>query len=108
METVLQNLDTRLLRVEQILPTLPTKTDLDQAETRLRGEIAKSEAALRDEMVKSEAGLREVILKSEAVLRGGIDRSSNQLRVLIEANRSDNQRLAEHVLEILTRLRDER
>jgi hypothetical protein len=41
-------------------------------------------------------------------LHDQIERSGNQIRVLIEANRSDNQRLAEHVSEILTRLRGER
>jgi hypothetical protein len=72
METVLQTLDARLLRVEQILPTLATKLDLHEVRFELKGDI---------------------------------ERSANGLRVLIEANRSDNQLLAEHVLEILNRLR---
>ena len=72
METVLQNLDARLLRVEQVLPTLATKQDLDDVRRELKGDI---------------------------------ERSANGLRVLIEDSRSDNQLLAEHVLEILNRLR---
>ena len=72
METVLQNLDARLLRVEQILPTLATKQDLDKVRHELKGDI---------------------------------ERSANGLRVLIEDSRSDNQLLAEHVLDILNRLR---
>ena len=75
MERLLQSLDARLLRVEQILPTLTTKTDLGELRTDL--------------------GLQ-------------IQRSANQLRVLIEANRSENQLQAEHVTEILTRLRGDR
>jgi hypothetical protein len=75
METLLRNLDTRLLHVEQILPTLATKTDLAELRTDLSLQI---------------------------------QRSANQLRVLIEANRSENQLLAEHVSEILARLRDDR
>ena len=74
METVLQNLAARLLHVEQILPTLATKQDLDQARHELKGDI---------------------------------ERSANGLRVLIEDSRSDSQLLAEHVLEILNRLRGE-
>ena len=75
METVLQNLAARLLHVEQILPTLATKQDLDQARHELKGDI---------------------------------ERSANGLRVLIEDSRSENQLLAEHVLEILRRLPGER
>ena len=74
METVLQNLDARLLRIEQILPTLATKSDLDDVR--------------RD-------------------FKADIERSANGLRVLIEDSRSENQLLAEHVLEILNRLRGE-
>ena len=78
METVLQNLDARLLGVEQVLPTLATKHDLSSEIEHLA-----------------------------AQLRGDIERSANGLRVLIEDSRSDNQLLAEHVLEILNRLRGE-
>ncbi len=74
METVLQNLDARLLRIEQILPTLATKHDLNEVR--------------RD-------------------FKNDIERSANGLRVLIEDSRSENQLLAEHVLEILNRLRGE-
>ena len=74
MENVLQNLDARLLRIEQILPTLATQHDLDEVR--------------RD-------------------FKNDIERSANGLRVLIEDSRSENQRLAEHVLEILNRLRGE-
>jgi hypothetical protein len=89
METVLQNLDARLLRVEQVLPTLATKRDLD--------EVRRDFTEL----------LRGEIRQTTERLTADIERSANGLRVLIEANRSDHQLLAEHVLEILTRLRGE-
>jgi hypothetical protein len=50
----------------------------------------------------------ETVLRIErttAMLREEIERSANGLRVLIEDSRSDNRLLAEHVLEILNRLR---
>ena len=83
METVLQNRDAHLLRVEQILPTLATKQDLDKVRHELKGDIERTSTQLRTD----------------------IERSANGLRVLIEDSRSDNQLLAEHVLEILNRLR---
>jgi hypothetical protein len=51
--------------------------------------------------------LRGEIRQTTERLTADIERSANGLRVLIEANRSDHQLLAEHVLEILTRLRGE-
>jgi hypothetical protein len=36
MEAVLRNLDVRVGRIEQLLPTLATKTDLEASERRLR------------------------------------------------------------------------
>jgi len=47
METVLQNLDARLLRVEQVLPTLATKQDLDDVRRELKDDIERSANGLR-------------------------------------------------------------
>ena len=96
METVLQNLDARLLRVEQILPTLATKQDLGELRRDLKGDVERASTQLQGEIQQSAAQLRE-----------DIGRSANGLRVLIEDSRSENQVLAEPVLEILRRLRGE-
>ena len=74
IETHLENLDQRLTRVEQILPTLPTKEDL-------RSEVAR--------------------LATKEEFRQGIERLQRHMSVLIEAQDSKIQLIAEHVLELL-------
>jgi hypothetical protein len=74
METLLQNVDTRLTRIERILPTLATKEDLEILGRELRTDFTER-----------------------------IETSANGLRVLIEAARDDTRVLAEHVLELITR-----
>jgi hypothetical protein len=143
METLLQKLDGRLLRVEQILPTLATKDDLAQLRAdvdglrlttkelgsdvngfrvgtksdlaELRTDVDGVRVSMRSDLAELRANLEGLRLGTKADMAElganlglQIQRSANQLRVLIEANRSENQLLAEHVAEILTRLRGDR
>ena len=67
IETYLENLDQRLTRVEQILPTLATKEDLRSLPTKkeLREEIER----LRQHMsILTEANTRKIELIAEHVL----------------------------------------
>jgi hypothetical protein len=84
--THLENLDRRLARVEQILPTLATKEELRATEGELRLAIAAAVAPLAttDE-------IRE--------LRRHMD-------VLSESQRGDIQLLAEHLTVVMSKLTD--
>ena len=80
----LGNLDRRLARVEQILPTLATKEEL--------------RAAIEPLATKEE--LRQTV-------REECERSRRHMDVLIEGQREDIQLLAEHLTVVMARL-DER
>lgn len=77
----LENLDRRLARVEQILPTLATKEELRLA-------IAAAVAPLATKEELSEEG----------------ERSRRHLDIVAEALRTDTQLLAEHLAQILPTL----
>lgn len=75
----LENLDRRLTRVEQILPTLATKADLASA-------ISEAVAPL--------------------ATRDDIHDLRRHMEVLIEDQRSDTRLLAEHLAVVMSRLPD--
>ena len=89
METLLQNLDARWARIEQILPTLATREDLARVERGLRTELTEQIAA-------SAQAVR-------ADLTEQINTSANRLRVLIEASRDETRVVAEHLLDLMSR-----
>ena len=80
--THLENLDRRISRVEQILPTLATKDDLRTLAT-------KEELAAAIAPLATRAELDEKLAAQSAELR-------RHMNVLNEAVRSDIQLLAEH------------
>jgi hypothetical protein len=82
--THLGNLDHRLARVEQILPTLATKEELRAAIEPLATKAELSE-------------LRQTVCEEGERSRGHMD-------VLIEGQREDIQLLAEHLTVVMTRL----
>ena len=82
----LENLDRRLARVEQILPTLATKEELREEGERLRRHIDIVDEALRTDIQLVAEHLRE---ESE--------RSRRHMDVVGEALRTDIQLLAEHL-----------
>ena len=90
IQTHLENLDRRLARVEEILPTLATKEELRAAVAPL---------ATREELRQTREELRREI-------RDDGERSRRHMDVLIEAQRGDIQLLAEHLSVVMSRLAD--
>jgi hypothetical protein len=74
--THLKNLDQRLARVEQILPTLPTRQYLDERLTAQSGELRQD-------------------------TRDGLEQSRRHMDVVAESLRSDIQLIAEHLASIM-------
>lgn len=79
--THLENLDRRLARVEQILPTLATRQELDE-------KLAAQSAELRQE------------------IREEGERSRRHMDVLIQGQRGDIQLLAEHLSIVMSKFTD--
>jgi len=118
IEAMLEHLQARTLRIEQILPTLATKEDLRAFEhhfsdalgglgARLDGRIDSLEASLNARIDAVEARLGARIDAVEAGLNARIDGLSRQMLVLHEDLKSDVRLLAEHLARVLERL-DER
>lgn len=90
IEIHLENLDRRLTRIEQILPTLATKEDLGEA-------IASAVAPL----VRKEE-LRQAI--APLATKEELERSTGQLEILIEARGDDIRLLAEAVASLIAKI----
>ena len=88
----LENLDQRLVRVEQILPTLATKEDL-----RREIQLAIEPLATKEELLATKQELR-LEIREEG------ERSRRHMDVVSEALRSDIQLLAEHLAHIATKV----
>jgi hypothetical protein len=101
--THLENLDRRLARVEQILPTLATKEELRATEGELRLAIATAVAPLA---TKKE--LHSAIAAAVAPLatKEEIRELRRHMDVLSESQRSDIQLLAEHLASVMPRHRE--
>jgi hypothetical protein len=93
--THLKNLDRRLSRVEEILPSLATKEDLRLLATKEELQAL----ATKEELAAQWAELRREI-------RDEGERSRRHMDVLIEAQRGDIQLLAEHLSVVRSRLAD--
>ena len=94
----LENIDRRLTTLEQILPTLATKAELQTLAT--KDEIKT--LATRDE-IKTLATKDE--LKTLAT-KDDIHELRRHMEVLIEDQRSDTRLLAEHLAIVISRLPD--
>ena len=86
--THLENLDRRLTKVEQILPTLATKDDILTLATKEELAAAIAPLATREE------------------LRAEHDRLRLDVRILLEHQDSKLQVIAEHVLSLMSRPRN--
>jgi len=93
LRTQFENFDQRLVRIEQILPTLATKQDL-------RGFATKED--LRGFATKEE--LRGTADELRHEIRAEGDRSRRYMDVLTEQLRSDIALLAEHLARIATKV----
>jgi len=112
--THLENLDRRLARVEQILPTLATKEDLKTLATKEELKTLATKEEIKTLATKEE--LRLAIAEAVAPLatkeemrreiREEGERSRRHMDVLIEGQRGDIQLLAEHLSVVMSRLTD--
>jgi hypothetical protein len=93
MESPIKNLDHRVMRTEQILPTLATKDDLREAVRHL---------ATKEELREA---VRHLATKDE--LREGLADLRRHMHVLYEDLKGDILLLAEHLAHVAQRL-DER
>ena len=103
----LENLDVRVTTVEQILPTLTTKTDLREAVAPLttKAELATAVALLA---TKAELAAAVAPLATKAELAAGLnglrDELGTQMRTLHESARGDIHLLADSVLALHTKV----
>jgi hypothetical protein len=113
MEDVLRNLDRRVERIEQILPTLATKEDLKAFATKedLKAFATKEDLkafATKDDLqaYPTKDDLREALRKyaTKDDLRAGLQEVMAHTRMLYEQTREDIQLLATHVADISQRL----
>jgi uncharacterized protein YicC (UPF0701 family) len=94
--THLENLDRRLARVEQILPTLASKEELKTLATKEELRAAVAVLATKEEL---RAAIAPLATKAE--LREEHDRLRLDMRILIEHQDSKLQVIAEHVLSLM-------
>ena len=96
----LENLDRRLTRMEQILPTLATRDESDAALAAAVAALATKEdlkLAVAPLATKEELRLAIAPLATKEELREEGERSRRHMDIVGEALRSDIQLLAEHV-----------
>lgn len=113
LEQVVRNVDARLTRVEQILPTLATKADVKAAIAEAvvplatKAELAEAVAPLatKAELAEAVAPLPTREEMREAVAEEG-ERSRRHTNVLIEQVRSDIGLLAEHLSAVMVKLEE--
>ena len=96
----LKNLDHRLTRVEQILPTLATKQDLGVFSTKDDLNAFATKDDLKAFATKED--LNAFATKED--LRSGLDRLRLDVQILLEHQDGKIQLLAEHLLAIKTKL----
>ena len=89
MEAVLRNLDVRVGRIEQILPTLATKTDLERFATK---------ADLERLSTRTDLEL--------SAIRTAVETSERRIRVLFEHLSGSVETLAVHLSDQMHRLSD--
>lgn len=98
MEAAIENIDTRLARVEQILPTLATREELREAIAPL---------ATREQMRAAiQAAIAPLATRAEmyAAIKEEGERSRRHTDVLIEDVRDDNRLILEHLIALSARV----
>jgi len=86
-----QNLDQRLARVEQILPTLATKEDLKPVATKDELREALARLATKEELAEAKQGLEQKIEEEG-------DRSRRYMKILVEEVKKNIGLYAERVV----------
>ena len=98
MEAAIENIDTRLARVEQILPTLATREELREALAPL---------ATREELHAAiQAAIAPLATRAEmyAAIKEEGERSRRHTDILIEDVRDDNRLILEHLIALSARV----
>jgi hypothetical protein len=98
LTTIVRNVDARLARVEQILPTLPTRDEMNAAIASL---------ATHDEMHAAIAAAVAPLATREEMhreIQGEGERSRHHWTVLFEDLRDDNRIILEHLLALSARV----
>ena len=106
----LENLDRRLTRVEQILPTLATRDESHAALATAVAALATKEDlrfAIAPLATKEELRLAIAPLATKEELREEGERSRRHMDIVGEALRSDIQLLAEHLAAVRPNPRDD-
>ena len=98
MEAVLRNLDLRVGRIEQILPTLATKTDLERFATKTDLERYATKADLERLSTRTDLEL--------SAIRTAVETSERRIRVLFEHLSVSVETLAVHLSDQMHRLSD--
>jgi hypothetical protein len=107
----LENIDRRLTTLEQILPTLATKDELEALTTKDELRTAIALLATKAELRAAIAPLatKEELHATEAALRGEIrdaaEESRRHMTMLIEHQDTKLQLIAEHVLSLMDKRR---
>ena len=110
LEQLVRKLDMRVTRIEQLLPTLATKSDLQEAVARLatkeelREAVAKlaTKEELREAVAKlaTKEELRAEVAKlaTKDEMKAGFEDAKRYALILVEATRDEIRMLAEHIL----------
>ena len=115
MEAVIENIDTRLARVEQILPTLATREELHAAiaplatreEMHAAIQAAVAPLATREELHAAiQAAVAPLATRAEmlAAIKEEGERSRRHTDVLIEDLRDDNRLILNHLIALSARV----
>ena len=102
MEAAIENIDTRLARVEQILPRLATREEL-----RAAIHAAVAPLATREELHAAiQAAIAPLATRAEmyAAIKEEGERSRRHTDVLIEDVRDDNRLILEHLIALSARV----
>lgn len=115
LETAVENIDNRLARVEQILPTLATREELqtaiaplatrDEMHTAIQAAVAP--LVTREELHEAiHAAIAPLATRAEmyAAINEEGERSRRHTHVLIEDVRDDNRLILEHLIALSARV----
>ena len=102
MEAAIENIDTRLARVEQILPTLASREALREAIAPLATR-EQMRAAIQSAVASAVAPLATRAEMYAAIKEEG-ERSRRHTDVLIEDVRDDNRLILEHLIALSARV----
>ena len=107
LEAVVRNVDGRVVRIEQILPTLATKEDLLATKEDLRGELQRSIQPLATRAEMHEA-IRKAVepLATNIEMREEAERTRRHFDVVAESLRGDIRLIAEGQADLQRRFED--